>query len=976
MVLSSHELKVGDKVRVGERIGEIVRVDKRRTSTIIKVAFEEGPVRDFVSPPTKIEKILSPLERLENRTFDPPSRFDLHFEATRLSLAYAYDHLLSLSFTRTNLEPYQVEAVYKALNTYKHRILLADDVGLGKTIEAGMILKELSLRGFAKRVLIIVPAPLRFQWQRELRDRFDENFIIYDSHYVKTLRDSLAKDVNVWEANHKIITSLDYAKKEEVLAELERANWDVIIFDEAHKLSANKRGGKIERSQRYRLAQALYNKTESLMLLTATPHKGEPFAFYSLLTLLDPYIFEDESKIASSKLNNIMIRRGKDGIIDAEGKPVFRPREVVSIPISYNDQERALYEAVTAYVQEYYNLAKAQNNRAVGFAMVLLQKRMVSSIAAIRSSLRNRLTNLVKGAVPLSKEEEARLRDYFEDPDSLDDWERERLERRLEVLSLSTTPEGVRKEIQVLQSLVNLSDEIEIDSKGEALVRFVKGILEKDPKEKILIFTEYRDTLNYIVGILREQGYDPLMIHGEMGMEARREAERLFRSPAFNLMVATDAAGEGINLQFCHIMINYDLPWNPNRIDQRIGRLHRYGQKRDVKVHNLFVTDTREGQILSRLMQKVAIIEKELGGKISEIVGFVLEGVDLQDLIMRAIAENRPVEATAQDIERAIRERKKAYETIEKTFLMDLRKFDLEETLKVIEKSRERSASEAEVERFVRSFVTLLGGKIEPTRKRLVYRLIPPKEILREDIKPRYDAVTFSKEVAKNRGEEVEFLAFGHPLLEAIIEYCRDKNYRFGGRTTVKYSNKFAQPGILFNFLLAFDDATGKTVSEDILPIFVGVDGEVKFPSPRIVADFDQEFPDLVPEAEKVQIDTSASYEKAYEIALEKAKELCSVAQERKDREIRIKRDDAMRFFNTRIKEEEERLKDYRQRLSLGEDMTIAIRASERRMEDLKAELQRILDRLEEEELVIERNPELISAAVILPRRYEDEATS
>ena len=349
----------------------------KKLGEIKKVAFEEGPVKVFVSPPTKIDKILSPLERLENEVFDPPDYFDLHFEAMRLSLAYAYDHLLSLSFTRTNLEPYQIEAVYKALNTYKHRILIADDVGLGKTIEAGMILKELSLRGLAKRVLIIVPAPLRYQWQRELRERFDENFIIYDSPYVKALRDSLPKNANVWEANPKIITSLDYAKKEEILAELERTQWDIIIFDEAHKLSVTKRGNKVDRSQRYKLAKALYDKTEALLLLTATPHKGDSFAFYSLVTLLDPYIFENENRIVPSKLNEIMIRRGKDGIIDAEGRPVFRPREVVTVPITYTPQEKALYNAVTAYVQEYYNLATEQNNRAVGFAMVLLQKRMV-----------------------------------------------------------------------------------------------------------------------------------------------------------------------------------------------------------------------------------------------------------------------------------------------------------------------------------------------------------------------------------------------------------------------------------------------------------------------------------------------------------------------------------------------------------------------------------------------------------------------
>lgn len=961
-------LKVGDKVRVGDRIGEVIRLEQRGGSTIIKVAFEEGPAKDFVSPPTKVEKILSPIEQIQNNKFDSPLHFDLHYEAIRLSLAYAYDHLLSLSFTRTNLEPYQVDAVYKTLNTYKNRILLADDVGLGKTIETGMILKELSLRGFANRVLIIAPAPLRFQWQRELRERFDESFIIYDSPYLETIRGSLPKDANVWEANSKVITSLDFAKREEVLLEFERTTWDVIVFDEAHKLSATKYGNKIERSLRFRLAQTLYDKADSLLLLTATPHRGDPFAFYSLLTLIDAYIFEDENRIASEKLNTIMIRRGKDGIVNADGKPVFRPREVVTIPISYNKKEIGLYDAVTDYVQEFYNLAKSQKNRAVGFAMVLLQKRMVSSVAAIRSSLKNRLTNLMRGFIPLSKEEEARLRDYFEDPDSMDDWEKERFERRLEVLTLPTAPEGLKKEIALLKTLVKISEEISIDSKGEALVQFIKGVLEKDHKEKILIFTEYVDTLNYIVRILKDEGYNPLIIHGEMDMGSRRKAEELFSTPSFNLMVATDAAGEGINLQFCHIMVNYDLPWNPTRIDQRIGRLHRYGQKRDVKVHNLFVTDTREGLILARLMEKVAMIEKDLGGKISEIVGFVLEGVNLQDVIMGAVAENRPVEAIAQDIERAIDERRRAFDTIEKTFLMDLKRFDLEETLKVIERSNDRSTTEKEIERFVRSFFNLFGGKLEPTKKKFVYRLMPPKDILREGVKERYEAATFSKEVAKDMGEEVQFMAFGHPLLESITDYCRDKSYRFGGRTAIKYTDKFDKDGILFNFLLAFDDATGKTINEDILPLFVTLNGDINFPAPRLIAEFNNETQNPNPsDLDKFLSKIEELHHNAYSLALRKAKELCNSVQMRRSREIKIKREDAKKYFDRRIKEEEGRLKDYRSRLSLGEDMTIAIRGSERKIEDLKDELKRALDRFEEEELVIERNPDLFSIAVIIP---------
>lgn len=787
---------------------------------------------------------------------------------------------------------------------------------------------------------------------------------------MEAIKGFLPKDANVWEANQKIITSLDFAKREEILNELERTTWDVVVFDEAHKLSVTKYGSKVEKSLRFRLAQALYDKADSLLLLTATPHRGDAFAFYTLLTLIDPYIFENESKIVSEKLNTIMIRRGKDGIVNAEGKPVFRPREVVTIPISYSKKERELYDAVTGYVQEFYNLAKSQKNRAVGFAMVLLQKRMVSSIAAIRSSLKNRLTNLMKGYIPLSKEEETRLRDYFEDPDSMDDWEKERFERRLEVLTFPSTPEGFKKEIAFLKTLVKISEGISLDSKGEDLVKFIKGILEKDPKEKILVFTEYVDTLNYIVGILKERGYNPLIIHGEMDMKSRREAETLFNTPAFNIMVATDAAGEGINLQFCHIMVNYDLPWNPTRIDQRIGRLHRYGQKRDVKVQNLFVTDTREGQILARLMQKVAIIEKHLGGKISEIVGFVLEGVNLQDLIMRAVAENRPIEATVQDIERAIDERKKAFYTIEKTFLMDLKRFDLEETLRVIEKSKERSTTEDEIERFTRSFFDFSGGKVESTRKKFVYRLIPPKEILREGLKEKYEAITFSKDVAKDLGEEVQFMAFGHPLLESIIDYCRDKACRFGGRTTVKYSDRFDNDGILFNFLLAFEDATGKIINEDIFPVLITFDGVINLLSPKLIAEFSKEVQDRLPEdLDKFLLKEDDLYNKAYELSLKKAKDYCSSVQMKKSREIKIKKEDAEKFLNSRIKEEEERLKDYKFRQSLGEDMAIAIRGSERRIEDLKDTLKKNLNRLEEEELVIEKNPELLSVAIIIPNK-------
>jgi SNF2 family DNA or RNA helicase len=963
-------IQTNDKVRVGGRMGVVISIEPRLKTSIYTVAFSEGPPQKIISPPTPIEKIYSPSELLETENFTPSINFDFHFEAVRLSLAYKYDRFLSLSSTRTNLEPYQVEAAWRVLNSYKHRFLIADDVGLGKTIEAGMILKELSLRGRAKRVLIIVPAPLRYQWQREMRDRFDEQFIIYEAAYLKVLKDSLPKDANVWEAHDKVITSIDYAKKEEVLAELERTKWDLIILDEAHKLSASKYGNKIQRSLRYRLAETLNTRAESFLLLTATPHRGDSFAFYSLISLIDPYIFESETKIFSSKLNSIMIRRGKDGLKDEKGKPIFRPRDVFTLPVNFTEDENRLYNAVTDYVRGVYNSAKSLNNRAVGFAMVLLQKRMVSSIAAIRESLKNRLSNLIKAEVSsLSRDEEMRLRDYIEDPDSMDDWEKENFERKLETLSLPSTPEALKIEIETLKHLIKMAEEIKVDSKARRLIEFVKGILE-NPKEKILIFTEYRDTLSYLLDLLGKEGFNPVTIHGEMPMGERREAEELFKSEAINIMAATDAAGEGINLQFCHIMVNYDLPWNPNRIDQRIGRLHRYGQKRDVKVHNLFISNTREGEILTHLMQKVAKIEEELGGKISDIVGLVLEGVKLEEVIMNALSENKPIEVALKDVEGAIEERKIAYRKIEDAFLMDLKKFDLDDTLKVIEESWEYSASEEDIEKFIRAFFNHFGGKIEPTKRKGVYRLHTPKEVLREGVKDKYDRITFSKEIAKELGvDKVEFLAFGHPLFEAIIDYARDKNWTFGGRVTVKCLKNNEKSGLLLNFIMRFRDANGELLCEEILPILVDFEGKIKRLNPKQIADFIETpkrivnnsiIKEFISKREQLQ-------NIAKDCAIDEAKKFSAKVQKEKDRKIEIKKVDAKRYFESRIKEENRRIAEYKSSLSKGKDMEIAIRGAEKRLEYLKSQYKEVLERLQQEGLVIEEMPELFSIAGILP---------
>lgn len=968
------QIEVGAKVRVGGLLGEVVKAEKRGDAILYRVAFAEGSPKSFLVPPTRLERISSPLELASGLSFDSCARFDLLTEATRLSLAYEYDRLLSLAASRTNLEPYQVEAVYQVLNGYKQRFLIADDVGLGKTIETGMILKELSARGRANRVLAVVPAALQFQWQREMRERFDEHFIIYSSSYLKELRQALPKNANVWEAHDKIVTSIDYAKREDgPLPELLRTEWDVIVFDEAHKLSVTRYGGKIDRTQRYRLGHAMHDRTDSLLLLTATPHRGDSYAFYALISLIDPYLFEDASSVEPKRLNTVMIRRGKDGIRDTDGKPVFRPREVRTIPVTFTEAEMDLYNGVTDYVRNEYNLAKSLKKRAVGFAMILLQKRMVSSIAAIRRSLKNRMARLITGTVEeLSSEEERLVREYMDDPDTLTDIEKEFIEGKLEVVTAESTSVGLQAETARLQTLVDMADLITVDSKATVLLDFVEGILAKDPTEKILVFTEYRDTLEYLCSLLRERGRQPVVIHGSMSMIERQEAEERFKQPDANLMVATDAAGEGINLQFCHIMVNYELPWNPNRIDQRVGRLHRYGQKRDVKVQNLFVADTREGEIFLRLLEKIRLIEQQLGGRLSEIVGVLLEGKDLQALLMDALAENADVEVTWRDIEQVIEERLRTYQRVEDTLLMDLRKFDLESTLKVIEKSEELAASEADIERFVRAFFDHFGGKVERTRRKEVFRLIPPREVIREGVKQQYDFITFSKEVAKSLGEDVQFVAFGHPLLSAIIDFCGDKGYTFGGRATIKVIEEEATtPGALFNFILRYTDAKGTRVSEDLLPIFVGLDGRPMHKTEPSVEPFGASEPAEVPDDLVVAVATEIErvYGKAFEEARCVSQEYASKAKSKRGREIKIRRRDAERYFSARIEEQQTRLQEYERRLAEGEDMEIAIRGVRSEILNLEERRESVLQQLKADEAIIEEAPELLNIALVLPRK-------
>ncbi len=686
------DFDVGDHIKFAGGQGEITKIEARPNGgQLLHVYTTEGQLRKLPNGLPHIERIDSILDRLTAQQIDSPVHHDLRKRATRLDLAYRYDRFLSLSNNRIEIEPYQVQAAYQILNSYDHRYLIGDEVGLGKTIEAGIVTEELIARGRAQRVLIVTPAPLTVQWQQELREKFDRNFVIYDRETVRTHRQSHPNQ-NVWQQEDLIITSIDFVKQDDIREALRNldVSWDIAVFDEAHHLTA-RRGSddSIERTQRYMVGEAVAENSDALLLLTGTPHKGKSDQFYFLVSLLDPYRFGHESQINPDGLDDLMIRRLKDDMFETDGTHMFPEKNIEALGVDMSPAERKLYNDVTEYIRENYNLAQQEENRAAGFTMVIYQKRLVSSIYAIQKSLENRMRAIQNDAVAedLSEEVQKLLPQYSTEPETLTEAERQRVEEELETVTITLNRTQIEQELYQVKQLWQQAKNIETDSKAQLLQTFVEDILAEDSDEKILIFTEYTDTLEY----LRDQifpEHDIAQVYGDLDQDRRRQEMEKFEQEA-NLMLATDAAQEGLNLQFAHIMVNYDLPWNPIRIDQRMGRLHRYGQEHTVEIRNLFFKNTRESEILNLLIEKMNQIESDLGMR-SEVLGRVLENVDLDDTIMTAIAEDRPTDLVVADIEATIEKRRKALQTVENEFLIRDR-FDLsdedKEILEVIERS-------------------------------------------------------------------------------------------------------------------------------------------------------------------------------------------------------------------------------------------------------------------------------------------------
>lgn len=762
----------------------------------------KGLTTGKVHEPILISDQLSKLEATpEKEPFDgDPSRFRLGIEALRLGLAYEYDPYFSLSIARIDPLPHQLEAVYDYfLALPRIRFLLADDPGAGKTIMAGLLLKELKIRGLVKRTLIVTPANLSFQWQREMKDKFHENFEVIRSDVLRA-----NYGTNPWQEKNQVVTSISWVSiVEDAKESLLRSHWDLIIVDEAHKMSAYSSDKK---TLAYRLGESLSEMTDHYLLMTATPHKGDPKNFCLFLELLDKDVYGDVASLEEAMQRNyapFYLRRTKEALVTfpdpetGQVKKIFTNREVQTSEFQIDEEEWDFYDALTRYVEDQSIRASTDDSprgRALGFTMAMLQRRFASSIYAVRRTLermRNKRQKIIED--PEGYRQDQIAKKIPEDFEDFTEEEQQAIIDELEGVVASVDPIALKEDIIQLNKLIDQAvvlEQREIESKLIKLKQVIteKGIF-KDPKMKLLIFTEHKDTLEYLVEKLESWDLNVTQIHGGMKIGSRDmsgtrlHAEVKFREEA-QIMVATEAAGEGINLQFCWFMINYDIPWNPVRLEQRMGRIHRYGQEKDCLIINFVSTNTREGRVLQKLFDRLKQIEDDLDpgrtGKIFNVLGDVFPSNQLErmlrDMYARNLTEdaikNRIVEQVDTDHFRGITN--SALEGLAR------RELNLSALIGKKAEAKERRLVPEVIEDFFIQAAPLAGVKCKEVKgKPHVYHIGRiPRTLwpIGERFEPRfgklgreYKQIIFDKEQLQE-DPTLEWATPGHPFFESVRE--------------------------------------------------------------------------------------------------------------------------------------------------------------------------------------------------------------
>lgn len=851
-------IHVSDSVRVRSHpewgTGEVLKIAQNLGVYQAKVLFNTVEGERLETVPLEWLEMASNLwERLAMADFDDPRSYRLKQMAYDMAYANSGGELTS---SRVDLLPHQILLVHDLVAQSPRRALIADEVGLGKTMETGMLIRELIARSDAERILIVTPAGLIENWRRELEGGFRLHF------------DLLGKDFQdhgsaAWERHGRVIASIDTLKQPRRMQRLLAApGWDMVIFDEAHHLSRTKTGKKTVTTQNYRLAEALRNHTRDLIFLSATPHQGNAFQFWSLLQLLNDQLFPSVEAISDHRglLSRVMIRRTKREVTDAYGVGIFRKRSVNTERFSLAPRERFFYDKLSDYLRDGYNAAGIDNNRttsaqrAIGFVMVTFQKIMSSSPRAIRQALRRRLLVLLarkqlelegrRRSAPLlresgSAEDILRVRDEMltiakailggnaipesEAENYIGRVRRRLLKREEESETTSWTLDGdeeaeegvyaeadIPLEIDRVRELVKLVPD-GADRRFETLARAVSSLRRENPQERFLIFTQYRDTLEFLGEELgRMFGESDIALLKGGPLEDKIAAMELFwKEGGAKFLISTSAGGEGVNLQIGRVLFNYDLPWNPMAVEQRIGRIHRYGQLETVQVYNLLAEDTVEERIYGLLDNKLADIARSIG-KVdengrpmedfrSDILGLLGSRPDYQDLYKRALLD-KDYRRTEAELARMLIDANRAREALS-VLSQDLSGFNLEAYRRI-----EGHHTLAELGAWVRGMVLHLGGSVIPDESFWMFHV--PESLQRKyHLAPRYDRICFDRALAL-RARDSELGGIGHPLVDALLREAKEPV--FPGAVAVLNGQS---SGILARYLVHYEDEAGKSRS-------------------------------------------------------------------------------------------------------------------------------------------------------------------
>jgi superfamily II DNA or RNA helicase len=943
-------------------------------------------------------------------------------EAKRINLAHLFDPHLAIHTSEVQPLPHQIIAVYgEMLQRQPLRFLLADDPGAGKTIMAGLLIKELIARGDLKRCLIVSPGSLSEQWQQEMYDKFNVRFEILTNDRIEA-----SPSGNVFNDMDLVIARLDkLSRNEDLLEKLKLSEWDLIVCDEAHKMSATYFGGEKKETKRYRLGKELSQKCRHFLLMTATPHNGKEEDFQLFMALLDGDRFEGRFRdgVHVSNVNDMMRRMVKEELLKFDGKKLFPERKAYTVTYPLSDLEKVLYEKVTTYVREEFNRVEALERDGrrgtVGFALTILQRRLASSPYAIFTSLkrrRERLERMLREAELLADGREVGVRlnqglkelswDEVDDLEDIPADEREDLEDEvIDQATAARTIEELKIEIGTLKHLESLAEKVvatKKDCKWDELSKLMQSQPEmvdneSNRRRKLVIFTEMKDTLTYLSENLRNLlGSEEavVLIHGGMNREDRLNSQNKFKNLSeVEVLIATDAAGEGINLQQSHLMVNYDLPWNPNRLEQRFGRIHRIGQKEVCHLWNLVAENTREGEVYQALLNKLETEREALGGKVFDVLGQAIPGKELRELMIDAIRYNDLPETRAR-LETIVH--RLDTENIKKIFEDNALSKDSLDSTKVQEIRHEMERAEAKklqpyhVSEFFREAFLHFGGRMRP-RENGRYEVQHVPNLIRQRgrvigrkaaLLPKYDRICFDKNLVHEGKIEAEFICPGHPLLDSVIDLTLEKYRTSLKEGSVLIDDVGDDPEARVLVYLEHSIQDGRTdaagnrriISRRFQFVEIFSDGRAKF------AGFAPYLNYRVPQDVEIQRSKELINEGWLKRDIEKEARDFAIANivRRHVEEVKAQREDlidkTLRAVKARLSQEisywDNRAYQLKQDEEAGKaNAKINSAKAEQRADDLRIRLQDRSRQLDEERKIAALPPKVIGGVLVIPRR-------